>query len=206
MWRQGETLWEDGGLEGCICESRNAEGCWQTTRSQEDKRASPTGSEGVCHVDNLVLHFQPPELWDNNFLFFLSAQFVVVSHGSPRKWTHSPFAIPRQPPERTFNGSTAREIKSDVPRNMAWKTLQDLALYPHPELDFLPFCKVTNIKPLLILLTDFPLGVICRILAWDVFPKGPICSVNASSLNAKLTQLKDDRMEMSKVHMKRPPP
>lgn len=45
--------------------------------------------EGTSSAKTLILNFQPPELWKNNFLLFQAANIVVISYSSFRKLIQS---------------------------------------------------------------------------------------------------------------------
>lgn len=45
-------------------------------------------------VSTLISDFRPPKLWEDAFLLFDSAKFVIVFYGSPRKLTYGPLSLP----------------------------------------------------------------------------------------------------------------
>lgn len=84
-------LWEDKTEVEALCQlvnecqglpvtTRNWGGAWTWSFSEPSVKTNPT--------NNLISHFQPPELWGNTFPLFWATQFVVVYYGRPRKLTH----------------------------------------------------------------------------------------------------------------------
>lgn len=87
----GTALWRcRQRLEWGTHKPRNGTSCHQSQkRSGARNRLPLKATRGSNPVDNLILGFWSPQLWEKTFLVFKTTEFVVICYNRPRKWIHS---------------------------------------------------------------------------------------------------------------------